>query len=277
MNKNNTVDTAQKGQTTTKNTQPENVVKDLKKIDEIRKNKSKVPTGKVTLLKETEARKKAREEQYRNFRIGAMRRRCKRYGFDEEKTKGYVEALIKQLDEPKQYNILIMLSDCEGVTEKSKNNDEKDLFKSPATMLKEAFKEANIKYNMCCESHCMLTGDQKILAKIREIVPDGAKIYPYAKKMECVIPEDERKAVKAKKPSNNTAEKKAAAKAANKGHMPKSVRYLHRMQKGRYKALRSISLAYKRSKKHKAITVQLDSKTSSKGSKRASTNLKKAA
>lgn len=256
MNKTNTVDTAQKGQTTTKNN---------------------IPTGKVKTLKSQEERRKAREENYANFRISALKRRCKRYGFDEAKTNEYIEKLKAQMSEPKQYSILIMLSDCKGVTEKSKNDDSESLFKSPATMLKEAFKEANIKYNVCCESHCMLTGDQKILAKIREIAPDGAKIYPYAKKMECVIPEDERKVVKVKKPSNNTAEKKAAAKAANKGHMPKSVRYFHRMQKGRYKALRSISLAYKRSKKHKATTVQLKANKRSTGSKKASMNLKKAA
>ena len=79
MKNNKNVETAQKGQTTTKNTQPENVKNDLKKIQEHRDaKKSKTPTGKVTLLKETEARKKARKEQYDNFRINALKRRCKR-------------------------------------------------------------------------------------------------------------------------------------------------------------------------------------------------------
>ena len=49
MNNNTKVETAQKSQAANKKT-------------------SKVPTGKVTLMKETEARKKAREEQYRSFR-----------------------------------------------------------------------------------------------------------------------------------------------------------------------------------------------------------------
>lgn len=277
MNKTNTVDTAKKGQTTTKNN---------------------IPTGKIKTLKSQEERRKAREENYANFRISALKRRCKRYGFDEAKTNEYIEKLKAQMSEPKQYSILIMLSDCKGVTEKSKSNDSEGLFKSPATMLKEAFKEAGIKYNVCCESHCMLTGDQKILAKIREIAPDGAKIYPYAKKMECVIPEDERKAVKVKKPSNNTAEKKAINKAAKK--IFRGTKGIKHRQAGRYKTIADIRKAARYVKKNlkkgekldvnkvkkvveerakggAATTVQLKANKRSKGSKKASMNLKKAA
>ena len=62
MTKNASVDTAQKGQATKKNN---------------------IPTGKVKTLANATERRKAREEQFRNFRISALRRRCKRMGFDE--------------------------------------------------------------------------------------------------------------------------------------------------------------------------------------------------
>ena len=91
MNNNTKVETAQKSQATNKKT-------------------SKVPTGKVTLTKETEARKKAREEQYRNFRINALRRRCKRMKFDDEKTEELVKKLIEQMNAPKEYNIIVMFN-----------------------------------------------------------------------------------------------------------------------------------------------------------------------
>ena len=245
MTKNNTVDTAQKGQTTTKNN---------------------IPTGNVKTLANATERRKAREEQFRNFRINALKRRCKRYGFDDAKTAEYVAKLEEQMKAPKEYHILVMF-------------DTKDY-----NMMKEAVIKANIKYNILVAGnskarisygYMSLVGNQDVLAKIREIAPTSAKIYPYAKKMESVIPKEEREVIK--KPSNNTAEKKTAAKAANKGHTPKSKLYMHRLQKGRRKKMRTVSLAYKRSKKRSATTVQLNAKKSSTGSKKASTDIKKAA
>ena len=244
MTKNNTVDTAQKGQTT---------------ID-------KTPTGKVKTLKTAEERRKAREEQYRNFRINALRRRCKRYGFDEEKTEEYVKKLIEQLKAPNEYTIIVMVKrdDMKSMEQSILNAKLKWTHRSPIHEKKES------------DGYFAFAGNKELLDKIRGIAPPDAKIHHYAKKMESVIPKEEREVIK--KPSNNTAEKKAAAKTVAKGHMPKSKRYFHRMQKGRYKNLRKISLAYyKRSKKHSATTVQLKSKKGSTGSKKASTNVKKAA
>lgn len=235
MAKNNTVDTAQKGQTT---------------ID-------KTPTGKVKTLKTAEERRKTREEQFRNFRINALKRRCKRMKYTEEQTEEFVKKLIEQMDAPKEYSILIMLSVKDG------------------PMMKEALAKANITYKYHGDTYFSIDGNQDVLAKIREIAPPSAKIHPYAKKMESVLPKQEKEVIK--KPSNNTAEKKAAAKTVSKGHMSKSTRHFHRMQKGRYKNLRQVFLAHKRSKKHKAITVKLKAKKSSTGLKKASTNVKKAA
>ena len=237
MNNNTKVETAQKSQAANKKT-------------------SKVPTGKVTLMKETEARKKAREEQYRNFRINALRRRCKRMKFDDEKTEELVKKLIEQLNAPKEYNILIMLNPDDG------------------PMMKEALAKANISYKYCGDTFFSLDGNQDVLAKIREIAPPKAKIYPYAKKMESVIPKEDRE--KVKKPTNNTATAKAAAK------QKKKELNLHRCKhkKGKGKAVtkqqRKISLS-ERKKLRKATTVQLNAKKGSKGPKKAFMNVKKAA
>lgn len=278
MNKNTHVETAQKGQATNKNTQPEKVVTALKNIDDIRKNKSKVPTGKVTLLKESETRKKTREEQYRNFRINALKRRCKRMGFDDEKTAQYVEALKKQLDAPKEYSILVIFSSKDSA------------------MMKEALTNADINYKYHGDTYYSIDGDQNVLAKIREIAPPGAKVHPYAKKMESVIPKEEKEVIK--KPSNNTAEKKAAVKTAKK-NFGGSYRYARR-QKGRIKTLADLhrasryvkknlkkgekidvkkvfKVAEERKKGGAATTVQLKAKKGSTAPKKASTPIKKAA
>lgn len=232
-------------------------VETTQKSQATNKNKSGVPTGKIKTLKTAEARKKAREEEYRNFRIAALKRRCKRMKLSEDEINELIEKLKKQLNAPKEYSILIMIN------------------KKDRKLMTEALANANIQYKFHGEDFFWIDGDQNILAKIREISPNSAKIHPYAKKMESVIPKQEKEVIK--KPSNNTAEKKSAAKAARSGHTVKSVRCFHRYSKGRYKDMRKISLAYKRSKKHKATTVQLAPKTSSTGSKKASTNVKKAA
>ena len=275
MNNNTKVDTAQKGQATNKKT-------------------SKVPTGKVTLMKDTEARKKAREEQYRNFRINSLRRRCKRMKFDEEKTEEFVKKLIEQMNAPKEYSILVMLDGCKGKYI-SNPDGEGELFKSAGEQFKEDLEKKNIKYKYYGSTYFSLDGDQDVLARIREIAPDGAKIYPYAKKMESVLPKAE---PKKKKPTNNTAEKKTAAKSSKK-ISGGSYRYA-RKQKGRIKTLADIRRASRyvkrnlkkdekidvkkvfkvveeRKKGGAATTVQLNAKKGSKGPKKASTNVKKAA
>lgn len=270
MTKNTTVETAQKSQATTKN------------------------TGKVKTLANATERRKAREEQFRNFRINALKRRCARYGFDEAKTNEYIEKLKKQMDAPKEYSILITFDQAYP----RKKMKEGEVFKPDIEVFLEDIKGKNISYAYKGDSFVRIDGNQDILAKIREIAPPSAKIYPYARKMEPVIPTEEKEVIK--KPSNNTAEKKAAAKAANKGHMPKSARHMHRLQKGRTKTLADIRRAYKSVKKNlkkgekidvkkvfkvaeerkkggAGTIVQLNTKKSSTGSKKASTNVKKAA
>ena len=251
MTKNTQVETAQKSQAT---------------------NKINTPTGKVKTLKSAEERRKTREEQFRNFRINALKRRCARYGFDEAKTDEYVEKLKKQMDTPKEYYILITFNQ---VYPRKKMKDG-EVFKPDIEIFLDNIKDKNISYAYKGDSFVRIDGNKDILSKIREIAPHSAKIYPYAKKMESVI--DEKPVKKEKKPTNNTPEKKATANPKRPMHKAvKSTRYMHHMQKGRYKNLREVFLAHKRSKKHKATTVQMQNKKRSEGSKKASKNLKKAA
>lgn len=278
MKKNKTVDTAKNGQTT-KKIQPENVQKDLAKIAEIKAAKaSKVPTGKITLIKETEARKKAREEQYKNFRVNALRRRCKRMKISDEDTEKYVKKLIEQINSPNTYHITI-----------SFNPNDIDL-------VKQALKNEDLVYSMIASSHLFMDGDGEVLATVRKIMPPSARIYPYAKKKESVLPKQT--VQKEKKPTNNTKEKKSAASSATKIYGG-SKRYAKR-QKGRVKTLSEIRKASRfvkknlkkgekidikkvfkvaegRKKRGTATTVQLKAKKSSTGSKKASTSIKKAA
>ena len=226
MTKNTQVETTQKGQAT---------------------NKNNTPTGKVKTIKSAEERRKAREEQFRNFRINALRRRCARMKFTEEQTEEYVKKVIEQMNAPKQYTILIILNP-------------KDM-----AMMKEAMAKANINYNYCSDAHVSMSGDQNILAKLREIAPPSAKIYPYAKKMESVLPKQEKEVIK--KPTNNTAEVKKNAKAARKALNKK--RSMHKKGKGKFHARQERrKTLLELTKQRKATTVQLKGKNASTGSKK---------
>ena len=220
-------------------------------------NKNNIPTGKVKTIENANARRKAREEQYRNFRINALRRRCKRMGMEDEKIEEYVKKLIEQLNAPKEYSILVMINIEDG------------------PVMKEALANAGIKYKYHGDTYFSIDGNQNVLAKIREIAPKSAKIYPYAKKMESVLKDIERPPQE-KKHTRNTAAVKAATKKKRKEIN------LHRCKhkKGKGKAVakqqRKISLS-ERKKLRKATTVQLNTKKSSKSSEKASTSIKKAA
>lgn len=276
MKNNNTVDTAQKGQTANK-IQPEKVQNNLKKIQEIKNaKKDKTPTGKVIVISEKESTRKAREEQYRNFRINALKRRAGRMGLSEEKIEEAVKKLIEQMDAPKEYNILIM------VAKATRKKDKPDI-----TMLKEALAKEGIKYAFCGDDFVSVNGNQDVLAKIREIAPPSAKIYPYAKKMESVLPKKEYTGIK--KPSNNSKEKALTAKIARK---EKKIR-IHRNKKTGEIEHRKISkrpnrhsnptkkytkkivlkTLAKAKKRNSSIVVQMPTKKASEGSK----TLKKAA
>jgi hypothetical protein len=176
-------------------------------------------------------------------------------GFDEAKTNEYIEKLKKQMDTPKEYSILVMFDNKDGA------------------MMKEALNNAGINYKYHGDTYYSIDGNQDILAKIREIAPPSAKIYPYAKKMESVLKDVERPPQE-KKPSKNTA----AVKAANKKKKKELHRCTHKKGKGKSvaKQQRKISLS-ERKKLRKATVVQLNAKKGSTAPQKASTSIKKAA
>ncbi len=175
--------------------------------------KINTPTGKVKTKVVMEARRKAREEQDHNRRVNRMMRVCKLRGISEEDTKKYVEKLVEQLNAPKKYAIHVLFD----VGQKGKT--------SLAKMAKEAIINSKIKYKILTDSWAFIEGDQEVLAKLREILPMMAKIYPYAIKPEAILPQSEHTP---KKPTNNSKEKAAEAKAQrkafnkNRGHNVKS-------------------------------------------------------
>ena len=154
----------------------------------------KTPTGKVKTLKDKEAIKKAREEQYENFRTNALIRRAKRRGLSEEQIKVEVEKLKKQLASPNNYNVLIWY-----------NPEDFDL-------MKEALKNEDMTVDILTTTYLFITVDAEGLATLRSIAPSSAKIYPYVKRKPPILPTQQPR-VKAK-PIHTKAEKKTLAKAA---------------------------------------------------------------
>lgn len=241
-------------------------------------NKSKVPTGKVITKKDREERRKAREEQYKAFRVGALKRRAKRIGLTEEQTEEKIKALLTQLDTPNNYSVLIMFNP----------ND--------AKLLYAALDKEGIVTKMRCTPNtkekqdifCWIDADQETLATIREIAPPGAKIHPYVKKkppvLEAATPKKE------KKPSNNNKSVAAAAKKARKeankanGKRLSKFNKRHNMaawskeKRKEFKAnIKALKTSLKAKKKASGTIVPMKRKNGSTGSKKASTELKQAA
>ena len=171
----------------------------------------KTPTGKVKTLKDKEAIKAAREEQYKNFRVNALKRRAKRIGLSEEQTNVKVEELLKQIAAPANYDIMIMFNPADY------------------DMVKQALMNEDITWKLLVSTYGFIEGDAEVLATIRTIIPSTAKIYPHVKRKPNVLPTAVPYVRGAKK--RTKAEKKALAKAAkaarkalnrNKGHNVKS-------------------------------------------------------
>lgn len=234
--------------------------------------KDKTPTGKVKTLKSAEERKKAHEEQYRTFRINAMKRRAARMNVPEADIPKLVEKLVEQLDAPKNYNILLLFT------------------KSEYNLIKEALKNNKIDYKILTEAYGWIDGDTALLAKLREIIPINVKIHPYAKKMESVLTPYAKKKTE-KKPSNNTPEVAAKAKAARKAaknlktHKGYAAKFRKRGNTIRGKAerlewkkkIKALKADFKALRPAKGTTTHKSTKNASESLKTRSNEMKKAA
>lgn len=248
----------------------------------------KTPTGKVTTMADKEARRKAREEQYVNFRIGALKRRAKRMGLTEEQTNVKIEELKKQIASTKNYHILILFN------------------KKNAAMIKEMLLNDNIKLDIFTDSHCYITGDADLLKDLREMLPQGTKIHPYAIKKPPILPNtghvgsgyvakntDKSTTAKARRNAKKV-EKLAIKKMSIRAHKCKDFKFIAKADKEkRTKKQRKLDKAFrlfqkralKASKKLSSTITQLKAKKASNRTKSASTamiprrrqNFKKAA
>ena len=250
----------------------------------------KTPTGKVKIFKDKKKIQKAREEEFINRRVNALKRRAKRMGLSDEQIEEKVKELLNQLDTPNSYTVIVFFS--------AKDID----------LVKQALLKEDLVWKVMSNSHLIMDADQETLATIRKIMPPSAKIHPYVKKKPSVLPIAKSKA-KAKRPGPKTTKKLRSlakngvyiAKNNDKSNTPKAIRNAKKAEKYRMhndhkfaaevqkkernKKQRKIEKAYKlfqkralkASKAKKATTVQLKSKKGSKSPKKASTNLKQAA
>jgi len=217
----------------------------------------KTPTGKVKTIKDREAIKKEREEQYQNFRIGALKRRAKRMGLSDEEIAKKVEELKNQLNTPNSYLVLVLFKTAD------KN------------LVVEALKNEGLTWKMMSDSHFYIEADQETLGTLRGIMPPSAKIYPHVKKKPSVLADVEKKDKTPKKPTNN---KKGNAKFHAKHWKRPNVAAFSKKNRREFKdKVKALRAAWKAAKPKKATTVHLKPKKRSNASKKASTNLKKAA
>lgn len=262
--KNFKVETATNGQTPKQDTKHKFATANIAK--------DKTPTGKVKTLKDKEALKAAREEDYKNFRVNALKRRAKRMGLSDEQTKVKIEELLKQMAAPTNYDIVIMF-----------NPEDYD-------MVKQALMNDDITWKFLVTTYGFLDGDAEVLASLRKILPPKCKIYPYVKRKPNVLPTQPPRARGAKK--RTKAEKKALAKAAktarkalnrNKGHNVKSEAKIRLEQFMRDRKAANIARKAANKASNKAVntasgtTVQKKSMKRSKSVKMASTDVKQAA
>lgn len=232
--KNFKVDTAENGQTAKTQDKHPFVYKSLNTVE-----KSNVPTGKVVTLEDKKKRREAREKQYRDFRIAALKRRAARMKLSEEETQQAVEKLIAQLDAPKQYTILVMYD---------KSIRDKDGNRVPLKpMVEEIIKNSDLKYLMKGDSHMYFEGNAAMLASIRELMPPGVNIHPYAKKMPSVIPAKD--PPKVTKTIHSKAANKAAAAKTKANRKASNIKAFLNRKKGHGKAAAKVVKMQKLKKK----------------------------
>lgn len=230
----------------------------------------KTPTGKVKDLAARNARRAAAEQEYINFRVNALKRRCKRMGTSEEETKKLIEQLMIDIKAPKKYSIHVLFRSGQKYEVDKEGKKHGTAFSTLAT---EAIKNSKIEYKILTPAWALIEGGKEVLDKLREILAGWATIHPYEIKPK--PPKSE--PVKVKKPSNNSKTAAAAGKVngrrkrANVAAMSKNQRKAFMLQ------VEALKASWKASKKSTSKVVNMKKTKRSTGSKKASTELKKAA
>lgn len=227
--------------------------------------KDKTPTGKVKTFKDKKALRKEREEQFKNFRIRALKRRCKAMNMTDEEIEAKVKELIEVMETPNSYDVLLFF-----------NPDNKQ-------MVMEILKNNDLVTKIIGKNYAYLDADKETLATLREILPPGTKIHPYTKKKKSVL--EPRPAKTRGKKAHTKAEKKAIAKKAKKirkaiklkAHFDRKEHAKQRKAEN-CKKMRKIAKAKKLFEKRvKKVEAKVLSLQKNNGSKAIKTALKKAA
>ena len=227
----------------------------------------KTPTGKVKNLADRNARRAAAEQEYINFRVNALKRRCKRMGTSEEETKKLIEQLMTDIKAPKKYSIHILFSSGQKYEVGADGKKHGTAFSALAA---EAIKNSKIEYKMLTDSWALIEGGKEVLDKLREILSGWASIHPYEIKPKPPKPKPD------KKPSNNTPKAKKAAKESRK--FAKVSYNTNRPKRSKKKAFTAKRERLAEAKKNrKANIIHLQKNKRSTGSKETSTSTKKAA
>lgn len=258
--KNFKVATAENGKTPTQDKKHTFVVTD------------KTPTGKVKTLKDKEQLRKEREEEYKNRRVKSLKRRAKNMGLSEEQIKVKVDELLKQIDTPNSYDVLIFFNP----------NNRK--------LIEEALKNEGLVAKIISDYYLFIEADQETLGTLRSIIPPGSKIHPYVKKKPSVLPVEKPKS-RGKK-TKTKAQKKAMAAAAKLTRKKNNIaaHLSHKkhseLRKAEHcKKMRTINKAkklfdkrcQKAQKKSSGTVVVLTNKKPSESPKKASKSMKQAA
>lgn len=271
--KNFKVATTENGKTPKQNTSKTDHIFATTKI-----TKDKTPTGKVKTMKDKEALRKEHEEQYKNFRINALKRRAKRMGLSDEQTEVKIKELISQIESPNQYHVLIWYNPADF------------------DMMKQALKNEDLVVDMMTTTYLFITADTDTLATIRSIAPPSAKIYPYVKRKPPILPSSEPSgrgkktrtkaekknlaaaAKKARKAAKNLKSKDARRQQAIMKHKEESNKAARKAKKAKMlfdkRCKKSSKKAYK---KQSGTTVSLVNKKPSESFKKASKSVKQAA
>lgn len=135
-----------------------------------------------------------REQNYVAFRVNALKRRCKRYGLSEEKTNAYVEKLKELLASPNTYDIYVFFP-------------QKDYKMISAIVNKNIDTKAND--NIIMEYWMKFVGDNELLNKLREVLPDSAKIQPLVHKKRIDFDDGDNVVQNKKVPKKKVAKRKS--------------------------------------------------------------------
>ena len=227
----------------------------------------KTPTGKVKTLAARNARREAAEQEYINFRVNALKRRCKRMGVSEEEEKKLIEQLMIDIKTPKKYSIHILFRSGQKYEVDKEGKKHGIAFSTLAT---EAIKNSKIEYKILTSAWALIEGGKEVLDKLREILAGWAIIHPYEIKPKPPKPKSE------KKPTNNTPKAKKAAKERRKfANVARSTNRTKRSKKVAFTAKRERLATAKKNRKANIIHLQKNKRSTA--TKKTSTGLKKAA